>query len=77
MPHRPVVGETSSSTKVRPVFDASAASYNGVSLNDCLQTGPSPNPDLVEILIWFRRWPIALSGDITKGIFTSKYETRR
>ena len=67
MPHRPVVREASSSTKVRPVFDASAASYNGVSLNNCLQTGPSLNPDLVEILIRFRRWPIALSGDITKA----------
>ena len=67
MPHRPVVREANMSTKVRPVFDASASSYNGVSLNDCLQTGPSLNPDLVEILIRFRRWPIALSGDITKA----------
>ncbi|KAK3883912.1 hypothetical protein Pcinc_011767 [Petrolisthes cinctipes] len=34
LPHRPVVRESSSSTKIRPVFDASAAGYNGVSLND-------------------------------------------
>ena len=47
MPHRLVVKESSLSTKVRPVFDASAKGYNGVSLNDCLETGPSLLPDLL------------------------------
>ncbi len=37
LPHHPVVRESSSSTKIRPVFDASAASYNGKSLNDCFR----------------------------------------
>ena len=37
LPHRPVVRECSNSTKVRPVFDASAVGYNGISLNDCLE----------------------------------------
>ena len=67
MPHRPVVKLSSSSTKVRPVFDASASCYNGVSLNDCLSSGPSLNPDLVEVLIRFRRWPIAITADIRKA----------
>lgn len=67
MPHRPVVKEDRVSSKVRPVFDASAKGYNGVSLNDCLHTSPSLNPDLVEVLVRFRRWPIAITGDITKA----------
>lgn len=67
MPHRPVVKLSSTSTKVRPVFDASATGYNGVSLNDCLLSGPSLNPDLVEVLIRFRRWPFALTADIAKA----------
>ena len=40
LPHRPVVREESITTKVRPVFDASAKGYNGVSLND-IETGPT------------------------------------
>jgi hypothetical protein len=40
---------------------------NGVSLNDCLKTGPNPIPLLPEILIRFRRWPVAMIADITKA----------
>lgn len=67
LPHRPVVHESSSSTKVRPVFDASAVSYHGISLNNSLETGPSLNPDLVETLLRFKRWQVALPRDITKA----------
>lgn len=66
MPHRPVV-KLSGSTKVRPVFDASAKGPNGISLNDCMRTGPSLNPDLVEILIRYRRWPYVVTADIVKA----------
>ncbi|XP_076030379.1 uncharacterized protein LOC143018675 [Oratosquilla oratoria] len=66
MPHRPVIKECVSS-KIKPVFDASAVGPNGVSLNDCLESGPSLIPDLVEILLRFRRWKIGLTADITKA----------
>ena len=72
MPHRPVVKEGSSTTKVRPVFDASAPSRNGVSLNDCLETGPNLIPSLPEILIRFRRWKVAFTADITKAFLQIK-----
>ncbi|XP_068235740.1 uncharacterized protein [Palaemon carinicauda] len=67
MPHRPVVKLNSSTTKIRPVFDASAKGPIGISLNDCMLTGPSLNPDLVEILIRFRRWPYVISADVVKA----------
>ncbi|XP_043195478.1 uncharacterized protein LOC122366890 [Amphibalanus amphitrite] len=67
LPHRPVVRESSATTKVRPVFDASAKGPNGVSLNDCLETGPCLLPDLVEVLMRFRRWRFAVSADIRKA----------
>ena len=72
MPHRPVVKESCSTTKVRPVFDASAAGRNGVSLYDCMEAGPNLMPNLPEILIRFRRRKIALTADITKAFLQVK-----
>ena len=67
MPHRPVVKESSSTTKVRPVFDASTPGLNGVSLNECTEAGPNLMPNLPEILMRFRRRQIALTADIKKA----------
>ena len=72
MPHRPVVRDDKTTTKVRPVFDASAKCFNKVSLNDCLETGPCLLPSLVQILIRFRRWKIAISSDIEKAFLMIK-----
>lgn len=55
MPYHPVIREMSTSTKKQPAFDASGKSYNGIFLKDCLHTGPSLNPDLVEIILRVRR----------------------
>jgi len=38
--------ETSTTTKTRVVFDGSAKTSNGLSLNDFLQVGPTFQPDL-------------------------------
>lgn len=40
MPNHLVMRELKTSIKLHPVFDASAKSYDGISLNDCLHTGP-------------------------------------
>lgn len=66
LPHHPVVKETSSTTKIRPVMDASAKTTNGFSLNDRLCVGPTIQPDLFELLIQWRRFEYAFSGDIEK-----------
>ena len=50
---------------MRPVFDASAK-YNGGSLNDVLNQGPKLQNDLVNVLIRFRRSPIAVVCDIAE-----------
>lgn len=39
LPHRPVIKEKSLTTRIRPVFDASAKDRHGKSLNLCLSKG--------------------------------------
>ncbi len=65
----PVHGVTkadSTTTKLRAVFDASAPTTTGSSLNDLLEAGPNLYPALPDILIRFRSHPIALTADIGK-----------
>ncbi|XP_055928135.1 uncharacterized protein LOC129959341 [Argiope bruennichi] len=64
LPHHAVVRERKDSTKVRIVFDASSKGKGALSLNDCLESGPNLNPDLLEILLRFRLNKIAFSADI-------------
>ena len=66
MPVHSVYKETSTSTKVRAVFDASAPSATRISLNDLLAVGPTIQPSLDQTLLRFRQYPIAISGDISK-----------
>ena len=54
--------ECNSSTKLRVVFDISAKSSNGVSLNDTLIL----YPNLTDVLICFRSHPVTIAGDISK-----------
>lgn len=66
LPHHPVVKESSSTTKVRTVFDASARTTNGKSLNDILYVGPTIQPELFDLLMQWRKFQFAICGDIEK-----------
>lgn len=57
LPHRPVIKERSSTTKVRPVFDASAHVKNQPSLNACLERGPNLIELISSILARFAAFP--------------------
>ena len=64
MSHHGVINESSSSTKLRTVYDASMKTSNGKSLNDLLLPGPSLLEDIPLLLLNFRRFPTVFSGDI-------------
>ncbi|XP_055633446.1 uncharacterized protein LOC129773819 [Toxorhynchites rutilus septentrionalis] len=66
LPHHPVVKESSSTTKVRVVFDGSAKTSSGHSLNEALLVGPVVQDELITIVLRFRQFPIALVADIEK-----------
>ncbi|XP_058817710.1 uncharacterized protein LOC131681019 [Topomyia yanbarensis] len=66
LPHHPVVKEESNTTKVRVVFDASAKTSTGFSLNDSLCVGPVVQDDLLSIVLRFRKYLVALVADIEK-----------
>lgn len=66
LPHHSVIKASSLTTKVRVVFDASAKSTSGISLNDVLRCGPVVQQDLFSILIRFRKHQFVLTSDIEK-----------
>ena len=66
LPMHAVTKESSTSTKLRVVFDASARTTSGHSLNETLMVGPTLYPDIIDILITFRSYPVAVTADISK-----------
>lgn len=66
IPHHCVIRPSSITTPVRVVFDGSAITSNGNSLNDILLTGKKLNNDVLTIIFNFRRYKICLTADIAK-----------
>ena len=65
LPHFPVVRPEKATTKVRVVFDGSAQ-QNGKSLNSESLPGPKLQSDIVNVLVKFRKEPVALAGDVSQ-----------
>ena len=66
LPHREIIRTDKQTTKLRIVFDASAKK-DGPSLNDCIHAGPSLSPLLMDIMLRFRCFKVALVADIEKA----------
>ena len=66
LPHHCVLKDSSETTKLTVVFDASAKTSTGTSLNENLMVGPKFQNDLFAILLRFRFYPIVFSADIAK-----------
>ncbi|XP_058122825.1 uncharacterized protein LOC131293780 [Anopheles ziemanni] len=66
IPHSCVVKPDSTTTKLRVVFDASAKSTTGISLNDLQAVGPVIQPDLFRIWLDFRTQTVVATADIVK-----------
>jgi len=66
LPHHAVFKSSSLTTKTRIVFDASAKTSSGLSLNDVLMRGPKTQEDIFSILMRFRKYQYVISSDIEK-----------
>lgn len=66
IPHHAVYKPSDVNPKIRVVFDASATSSTGISLNQCLLTGPKLQRDVIDILLLFRVPRFAFTADVCK-----------
>ncbi|XP_072403251.1 uncharacterized protein [Diabrotica undecimpunctata] len=66
LPHHGVLREESVTKKLRVVFDASAATSTGLSLNDLQMVGPTIQSSLLSILLRFRIHAFVITADIEK-----------
>ncbi|UYV78691.1 hypothetical protein LAZ67_16002414 [Cordylochernes scorpioides] len=66
LPHRPVYKRNSQTSRIRPVFNASARKRGKLSLNDCLDKGPNLIGIIPILLNTFRKYEVGVSSDIEK-----------
>ncbi|XP_049866891.1 uncharacterized protein LOC126367429 [Pectinophora gossypiella] len=64
LPHHAVVNEQHLTTKLRVVFDSSAKTSNGKSLNENLMIGPALQNDIRDVTLKWRKHQVVLIGDI-------------
>lgn len=63
-PHHGVLKESSSTTKLRTVFDASCKTSNGLSLNDILLQGPKLQTNICDLILQFRVHNVVFVCDV-------------
>ena len=66
LPHHGVFRESSTTTKLRVVFDGSSTFTARHSLNDFLYPGPKLQNELLDILLRFRLYRIVFAADVEK-----------
>ena len=67
IPMHAVRKDSSTTTKLRVVFDASAKSDSGSSLNDQFLVGPTVHASLlIDVLLRFRRHKVTMTTDVGK-----------
>ena len=74
LPHFSILRPDKDTTKTRIVFDASA-NYEGMSLNDAIYQGPKLQRNLFDVLLRFRRQPVAVVCDIAEMYLRIGIET--
>lgn len=74
MLHHTVVHRDKLTTKLHIVYNASARSNDSLSLNNCLQKGLKLNHFVLDLLLRFRAYEVALTALSGKGISDDLYQ---
>ena len=75
LPHHGVVRSDKTTTKLRVVYDASSKT-SGPSLNDCLYKGPKFQQLILDLLVRFRAYRIAVIADVEKAFLMIAVDER-
>ncbi|GFW43001.1 integrase catalytic domain-containing protein [Trichonephila clavipes] len=64
LPHHAVIRSDKTTSHIRIVFDGSAHEDGQSSLNQSLYTGPNLHPNILELLLCFRKSHVAFTADV-------------
>ena len=74
IPHLCVNRDDKTSSKVRPVYDASCRNNQGISLNDNIYAGPKTQKSISHLNIHMRLNPVVLVSDLEKMFYSVSYQ---
>ncbi|GFX04287.1 integrase catalytic domain-containing protein [Trichonephila clavipes] len=76
LPHHAVIRSDKTTSPIRIVFDGSAHKNEQSSLNQSLYTGPHLHPNILELLLCFRKSPVAFTADVKSAFLQIELDFR-
>ncbi|GFT47040.1 integrase catalytic domain-containing protein [Trichonephila clavipes] len=76
LPHHAVIRRNKTTSHIRIVFDGSAHENGQSSLNQSLYTGPNLHPNILELLLCFRKSPVAFTADVKSAFLQIELDFR-
>ncbi|GFY08620.1 integrase catalytic domain-containing protein [Trichonephila clavipes] len=76
LPHHAVIRSDKTTSPIRIVFNGSAHEDGQSSLNQSLYTGPNLHPKILELLLCFRKSPVAFTADVKSAFLQIELDFR-
>ncbi|GFU88216.1 integrase catalytic domain-containing protein [Trichonephila clavipes] len=76
LPHHAVIRSDKTTSRIRIVFDGSAHENGQSSLNQSLYTGPNLHPNILELILCFRKSPVAFTADVKSAFLQIELDFR-
>ncbi|GFQ87771.1 uncharacterized protein TNCT_586741 [Trichonephila clavata] len=76
LPYHAVIRSDKTTSRLRIVFDGSAHEDGHSSLNQSLYTGPNLHPNVFELLLRFRKNPVAFTADVQSAFLQIELDLR-